>query len=81
MQTEFFRLFYKVLFNKLLQTFFYNFRHYMLFLLPFPRIDLIKYGYLYNSINIWNNIDETVKNCIHIGLFKKKMKDILIDQY
>ena len=49
--------------------------------LPFPRINLIKYGYIYNSIKILNELKIDLNVSISLEAVKKKLKRILTDNY
>ena len=49
--------------------------------LPFPRIDVILNGYVYNSVKVWNNLNDYVKTAPNINLFKKRLKNYFVLNY
>ena len=52
----------------------YNTRGAGEFALPFPRINVIKFGYIFNSLQIWNGIGYDIRCIDRIGKFKSKLK-------
>lgn len=49
--------------------------------LPTPRIEIIRNGYIYNALKVWNNLSCEVKSASNISLFKKRLKKYFIDKY
>ena len=49
--------------------------------LPFPRINIIKCGYVYNALEFWNSIEESIKNTTFVNSFKRKLKQALLSRY
>lgn len=49
--------------------------------LPFPRINVIKNGYIYNSLNLWNSLNVDIKNSNTVNSFKGKLKRYFVDRY
>ena len=45
---------------------------------PFPRVNAIKFNFLYQAITNWNTIPETIKNSQSLPIFKSKMKKFLL---
>ena len=51
------------------------------FAIPFPRVNAVKFGYIYNSILTWNNLSKDVREINGINKFKRLMKSSFIDSY
>ena len=49
--------------------------------LPFPRLNLIKFGYIYNSLKLWNALEDYIKSSNSVSFFKGKVKQKYIDSY
>lgn len=45
---------------------------------PFPRVNAIKYNFLYQAIINWNTIPENIKNSQSLPIFKIKMKKFIL---
>ena len=59
----------------------HNTRFVNLLELPFPRVDVIKYGYIYNFLKLWNEISADIKSTEHISSFKRKLRITFIGSY
>jgi hypothetical protein len=40
---------------------------------PLPRVNAIKFNFLYQSILFWNSLPEDIKSCSSLFVFKKKL--------
>ena len=68
--------------NKLMQNNYvhnYPTRHKTRIIPPFERLEIWKNAYLCQSINLWNNLEPTIKESKALHCFKHKVKDYLID--
>ena len=51
------------------------------YMLPFPRVDAVRYSYKYQFVKIWNDIPQNLKDIDRISRFKKKLIDFLVEDY
>ena len=56
-------------------------RYRNLFLLPFPRVECIRYSFHYQFGKIWNDIPERIKGATSLGIFKNLLTEFYISVY
>ena len=48
---------------------------------PFPRVESVKINFEYQFIDIWNSIQDDVKNAPSVNVFKKRMNGYIFEHY
>ena len=49
--------------------------------LPFPRVTTLRINYKYQGVKVWNSLPNQLRDMETLNLFKKKLKDYLLEQY
>ena len=59
----------------------YNVRRQNSLYVPFPRTDSVLINFTYQIPKLWNELDNQIKNCDSLNMFKDKLKKYLIEKY
>ena len=49
--------------------------------LPFPRVEVIRYNFRYQFVNVWNSIPVHLKQLTKVSTFKKAVMNHFLDEY
>ena len=59
----------------------YDIRHQNDFDIPFPHVRSVKYNFLYQGIELWNELPANLKGLPNSRCFKSSYKEYLLNQY